>query len=64
MPAPLELRMYLRRITMDELEAGVQPMKQNGKLYHPPVLQFRYLQKINGSVSWSEWQNVGYEREE
>ena len=56
--------MYLRRITMDELEAGVQPMKQNGKLYHPPVLQFRYLQKINGSVSWSEWQNVGYEREE
>lgn len=64
MNPPVELRQYLRKVTLDEIASGVVPVRQNLDkgvvLYHPPVLQWRVRQKDG----WSEWFDVGYAREE
>lgn len=60
MALPIEIRNLVRPITLEEIAAGVQPIKQNGRLYHPPILQYRVREK----AGWSEWVAVAFEREE
>ncbi len=68
MAAPVELRHFMRQFTMADLEAGLQPNRQRLQdgtiaVYAPPVLQFRYREKIAGELRWSEWADVRFERE-
>ena len=68
MAAPLELRHYFRKATFEDVKAGLQPIRQGADLYAPPVLQWRYRErvKINDAetLHWSEWQDVPAVREE
>jgi hypothetical protein len=69
MAAPIELRHFLRRFTLADLEAGLQPVRQvmpDGAigLFAPPSLQFRYREKTDdGGLRWSDWADVRFERE-
>lgn len=66
--SPIEFRYFLRRITLDDIRAGVQPMRQalgDGviELYHPPVLQWRVREKGENGVQWGDWSDVPYARD-
>lgn len=77
MPSPVEFRHYMRRLTLADVAAGIQPIRQQlpnergeltVKLFAPPTLQWRYREKIHvdgvARLEWSEWQDVGYVRAE
>ncbi len=66
--APIEVRYYLAELSMEHVRSGVQPVRQvmpggEVKLFAPPALEFRYREKINGELAWSEWRPVLYVRE-
>ena len=65
--SPVEFRHYLRLATLEDIAAGMQPLRQqtaNGlQLFAPPVLQFRYKVKGEGGVEWSPWSDINYARE-
>lgn len=68
MAAPIQMRYWLREFGLEDLRAGMQPIRQampNGelKLFAQPALEFRYREKINGELAWSEWNPVLYARE-
>ncbi len=64
---PIELRHYLRLATMDDIAAGMQPLRQQTasgiQLFAPPVLQYRYKTKSENVVEWSPWLDINYARE-
>ncbi len=65
--SPIELRQYLRLATLDDIAAGMQTLRQQTakglQLFAPPVLQFRYKQKGESGVEWSDWQDINFARE-
>lgn len=73
MASPLEFRHFMRKYTLDDCAAGLQPIRQqiDGRveLYAPPVLQFRYRsgkqQDQSGEISflWTDWSDVPYVRD-
>jgi hypothetical protein len=68
MSAPIEMRMYLRKLTLDDVRNGINPIRLDGVLFAPPQLQLRYKERLpttNGQAEtvWSEWQDVPYARE-
>ena len=77
MSSPVEYRYYLRRFTIADLKAGLQPLQQrvgpvvNGQapteLFAPPQLQYRYKEKVHvdgkPTLEWSDWIDVPFVRE-
>ena len=62
MAAPIQLRNFHKRFTLDDAVAGVMPirdLKKPEELYCPAVSQYRYKMKINSGdkieMVWSEW---------
>lgn len=59
MSSPIEFRYYLRSFTLADLAQGAQPMRLPSGMYAPPVLQYRYKERVpNGAettLQWSEW---------
>lgn len=63
MAQPIEFRQFFRRLTIDDVRNNVQgirlPIGENkSDLFVGPALQFRYREKVNGTVQWSDWQTV------
>lgn len=59
MAAPIEFRYYLRPFALADLQAGAQPLRVNGGMFAPPVLQYRYRERgPEGAATWCEWQTV------
>ena len=65
MSSPIEFRHYLRAFTLNDVRGNVQPIRmEGGRLYAPPALQWRYREKTaDGSIQWSDWQDVPFVRE-
>lgn len=67
MPGPVELRQFMRLATLEDIANGIQPLRQmtgNGfKLFCPPQLQYRFKEKVEGAVVWSDWIDVLFERQ-
>ncbi len=68
MASPIELQHYMRRYTLADAEAGIQPFRQtmpdgSVRLFHPPTLRFRCREKAGDAVRWGEWMDVPYFRE-
>ena len=68
MAAPLELRHYLRTYTLEDVQKGLQPVRTPEGIFCPPVLQWRYRERVmlndKASYTWSEWQDVPFVRED
>jgi len=70
--APMQMRYYWRRATMQDVRAGVKPVQLavgpivNGEqatdLFVPPLLQYRYKERVfvDGKpvMGWSPWCDV------
>ena len=67
MSAPIEFRLFAKKFTMDDLRAGVQPMRDGPEFYCPAIIQYRYKQRLSvaGRVEteWSEWQFIPFVKE-
>ncbi len=68
MPGPVEVRQFLRLITLQDIADGVQPIRQmtaqGPQLFAPPQLQYRYKMRGEGAtVQWSDWIDVLFERQ-
>lgn len=72
MAQPIELRQYLRKLTLDDVRNHIQPIRlplPDGRteLYGAAVFQYRYREKIhiNGvaTMQWSDWIDVSFVRE-
>lgn len=71
MAAPIEFRYYLREYTIEDVKAGVQPLRQfvagRVKFFAPASLQWRARERsasADGKVSmeWGPWSDVLYVR--
>lgn len=67
MSGPVEFRLYARKLTLEDVKAGIQPMRDGNELYCPAMLQYRYKQRLSvaGKVEteFSEWQFVPFIKE-
>lgn len=66
--SPVEFRHYMRLCTMQDIKNGVNPLRLTGpdqapQLYCPPQLQFRYKERDQQGVTWTEWADVPLVRE-
>ena len=68
MSAPLEMRLYASKFTLEDMRAGRQPIRSaNGELYNVALLQYRYRQRLvvagKGDLIWSDWMFVPFVNE-
>ena len=68
----MEIRQYLRRLTIEDVRKGMQPVRLTGpdgttQVYAPPVLQYRNRERvmIDGEqvLQWSAWADAQVVRE-
>ncbi len=66
---PVELRLYSREATLQDIASGVQWQRanDNGKLYCTAILQYRCRHKVKRdgaiAIEWSEWYGIPLVRE-
>lgn len=62
MSAPIRFQLFAKLFTMDDLRAGVQPIRLGPNIFCPAVLQFSYKQRVKVGdkveMDWSDWQGV------
>lgn len=67
MAGPVEFRLYARKLTLDDVKAGIQPMRDGNELYCPAMLQYRYKQRLSVAgkleTEWSDWTFVPFIKE-
>lgn len=70
--APVELRLFCRRFTLEDMQGGAQPVRmptglvvnnqQETALFNPARLQYRYKERVyvdgKATYQWSTWFEV------
>jgi hypothetical protein len=63
----IEMRHYIRRATLEDINAGIQTGLQKTheglKSFCAPVLQYRTKEKVDGKWVWGPWNTTLYVRE-
>jgi hypothetical protein len=64
MSGPIEMRLYAKKFTMDDLKQGVLPIRDGADLYCPALIQYRYKQRLviagKGDILWSDWMYIPF----
>jgi hypothetical protein len=72
---PIEFRYFMHVFTLDDIARGLQPIRMPQGIFAPPMLQWRYRQRVSVKSAsdniaemvhesqWSEWRDVPYVRE-
>lgn len=70
MAAPIEIRNFHRKFTLQDAVDGIMPIRdpqRPAELYVPAVTQYRYKQRVttggNVEMIWSDWQNLPFVKE-